>query len=142
LIRKVKDAVKIPVIANGDIKNVDDAKRALELSGANGVMIGRACYGKPWLINQISQQLSAKENNKEDFVIPSIAEQKIIVLNHFGEMIEHYGEQVGVMLARKHIGWYSSGLRNGAEFRAKINTLKEILEIEDHINSFYESQIF
>ena len=141
LIRNVKDAVKIPVIANGDIKNVDDAKRALELSRADGVMIGRACYGKPWLINQISQQLSAKENNKADFVIPSIAEQKIIVLNHFDEMIEHYGQLVAIPLARKHIGWYSSGLRNGAEFRAKINTLKEIEEVKDHINTFYESQI-
>ena len=137
LIRNVKDAVKIPVIANGDIKNVDDAKRALELSGANGVMIGRACYGKPWLINQISQQLSGRD----DFVIPSIAEQKIIVLNHFDEMIEHYGQLVAIPLARKHIGWYSSGLRNGAEFRAKINTLKEIEEVKDHINTFYESQI-
>ena len=137
LIRNVKDAVKIPVIANGDIKNVDDAKKALELSGADGVMIGRACYGKPWLIKQISLGL----DGRDDFVAPNVAEQRQIVLNHFGEMIEHYGEQVGVMLARKHIGWYSSGLRNGAEFRAKINTLKEVLEIEDHINSFYESQI-
>ena len=137
LIRNVKDAVKIPVIANGDIKNVDDAKKALELSGADGVMIGRACYGKPWLINQINHQLAGDDN----FEIPSIAQQQKIVLAHFEDMMEHYGEQVGVMLARKHIGWYSSGLRNGAEFRAKVNTLKEVEEIKDHINSFYEGQI-
>jgi tRNA-dihydrouridine synthase B len=137
LIRNVKDAVKIPVIANGDIKNVDDAKKALELSGANGVMVGRACYGKPWLINQISYQLAGRD----DFVIPSIAQQKLIVLNHFDEMVEHYGEQVAIPLARKHIGWYSSGLRNGAEFRAKVNTLKDVLAIKDHINTFYENNI-
>lgn len=137
LIRNVKDAVKIPVIANGDIKNVDDAKKALELSGADGVMIGRSCYGKPWLINQINHQLAGDDN----FEIPSIAQQQKIVLAHFEDMMEHYGEQVGVMLARKHIGWYSSGLRNGAEFRAKVNTLKEVEEIKDHINSFYEGQI-
>jgi tRNA-dihydrouridine synthase B len=137
LIRNVKDAVKIPVIANGDIKTVDDAKKALELSGANGVMVGRACYGKPWLINQISHQL----NGREDFIIPNIAEQKIIVLKHLDEMVEHYGQQVAIPLARKHIGWYSGGLRNGAEFRAKINTLKDLVEIKDNINSFYENQL-
>jgi tRNA-dihydrouridine synthase B len=133
----VVKCIKIPVIANGDIKNAEDAKKALELSGADGVMIGRACYGKPWLINQISHQLVGRD----DFVIPNIIEQKLIVLNHFDEMIEHYGEQVAIPLARKHIGWYSSGLRNGAEFRAKVNTMKEAVEIKDHINTFYESQI-
>jgi len=137
LIRNVKDAVKIPVIANGDIKNADDAKKAMELSGADGVMIGRACYGRPWLIDQISHQLAGDE----DFAVPSIAQQKLIVLGHLDEMIEHYGEQVAIPLARKHIGWYSSGLRNGAEFRARVNTLKEIEEVKDHINSFYEDQI-
>jgi tRNA-dihydrouridine synthase B len=137
LIRNVKDAVKIPVIANGDIKNAEDAKKALELSGADGVMIGRACYGRPWLIAQISGELSGQT----DYQIPEIAVQKKIVLDHFEEMINHYGEQVAIPLARKHIGWYSSGLRNGAEFRAKVNTLKDALEIKDHINRFYDNQL-
>lgn len=136
LIKNVKDVVKIPVIANGDIKNVEDAKKALELSGADGVMVGRACYGKPWLINQINSQLNGNDN----FVIPNIIQQKQIILNHFEEMIDHYGQLVAIPLARKHIGWYSSGLKNGAEFRAKVNIMKDVLEIKDHINRFYESQ--
>ena len=136
LIANVKNVVKIPVIANGDIKNAIDAKKALELSGADGVMIGRACYGRPWLISQINAEL-----NGADYQIPNIDAQKQIVLGHFTDMIAHYGEQVAIPLARKHIGWYSSGLRGGAEFRAKINTLKEAEAIKDYINSFYEGQI-
>jgi tRNA-dihydrouridine synthase B len=137
LISKTKEAVKIPVIANGDIKNSEDAKKALELSGADGVMIGRACYGRPWLINQITRELAGKT----DTVLPTISEQKIIVLNHFDDMIFHYGAEVAIPLARKHIGWYSSGLKGGAAFRAKINTLKEVEVIKDIINQFYDSQL-
>jgi tRNA-dihydrouridine synthase B len=136
LIANVKDAVKIPVIANGDIKNVEDVKKALELSGADGVMIGRACYGRPWLISQINHQLSG---NADDFQVPNIEKQKQIVLDHFQDMINHYGSLVAIPLARKHIGWYSSGMKNGAEFRAKVNTLKDEQEIKDHISSFYDS---
>ncbi len=136
LISNVKNAVKIPVIANGDIKNATDAKKALELSGADGVMIGRACYGRPWLINQIDQELSGNLADQT----PSIKEQKQIVLNHFSDMISHYGAEVAVPLARKHIGWYSSGLKASAEFRAKINTLKEVNEIIENIENFYDNQ--
>ena len=116
-ISKVKNVVKIPVIANGDIKNAQNAKTALELSGADGVMVGRACYGKPWLIAQIADELAGREI----LSTPNIAQQKQIVLAHFKDMISHYGLQVGISLAKKHIGWYSSGLNGSAEFRATIN---------------------
>ena len=136
LISKTKEAVTIPVIANGDIKNSADAKKALDLSGADGVMIGRACYGRPWLIHQITEELMGKNN----IVLPTIAEQKLIILCHFDDMIKHYGAEVAVPLARKHIGWYSSGLKGSADFRAKINTLKEAEIIKDTIHLFYDSQ--
>ncbi len=136
LINAVKEMVKIPVIANGDIKTTADAKRALELSKADGVMIGRACYGKPWLINQINQELKGEVAD----TIPSIEEQQKIVLNHFQEMIDHYGEQVAIPLARKHIGWYSGGLKNSSEFRAKVNITQGAENVQDLIKSFYENQ--
>jgi tRNA-dihydrouridine synthase B len=136
LISNVKNAVKIPVIANGDIKNAADARKALELSGADGVMIGRACYGRPWLINQIDQEL----NGQSAPDAPDINTQKQIVLDHLDDMIEHYGEYVAVPLARKHIGWYSSGLKASAEFRAKINTMKEVAAIKETIANFYDNQ--
>ncbi len=136
LINKVKEAVSIPVIANGDIKSISDAKKALELSKADGVMIGRACYGKPWLINQISQELRGEIPSEN----PSLEEQKAIVLNHFSEMIEHYGEQVAIPLARKHIGWYSSGLKGSAEFRAKVNVTQGEKNVRFAIEEFYDFQ--
>ena len=137
LIGAVKDAVEIPVIANGDIKSTSDAKKAIELSGADGVMIGRACYGRPWLINQISQELKGLEVDAD----PSIAQQKEIVLNHYEEMIKHYGEITAVPLARKHIGWYSGGLKNSSEFRAKINTTQGADNVRKTIENFYEKQL-
>lgn len=136
LISKVSDVVNIPVIANGDIKNAADAKKAIELSKANGVMIGRACYGKPWLISQINAELQGLT----PIETPSIQQQKEIVLNHFGEMIEHYSEQVAIPLARKHIGWYSAGLKSSAEFRAKVNVTQGADNVRAEIHRFYDSQ--
>lgn len=136
LIANVKNAVKIPVLANGDIKNSQDAKKALELSGADGVMVGRGVYGKPWLINQINADLKGQNAIPS----PTIEEQSKIVLSHFAEMIDHYGEQVAIPLARKHIGWYSSGLKGSADFRAKINVTQGAENVRDAIETFYASQ--
>ena len=137
LISHVKEAVKIPVIANGDIRNSDDARKAIELSGADGVMVGRAVYGKPWLIAQINSELSGQGK----IPTPSIAQQKEIVLNHFAEMVEHYGAQTAIPLARKHIGWYSSGLKGSAEFRAKINVTQGKENVIEEIERFYDLQL-
>ncbi len=135
LISRTKEAVKIPIIANGDIKNSQDAKRALELSKADGVMIGRAVYGKPWLIAQVAAELKGEQ----PIATPSIAEQKKIILNHFNEMIDHYGEQTAIPLARKHIGWYSAGIKSSSEFRAKINTTQGADNVRAEIERFYDN---
>lgn len=134
LISRTKEAVKIPIIANGDIKNAEDAKKALELSKADGVMVGRAVYGKPWLISQINSELKGEA----PIATPSISEQKEIILNHFNEMIDHYGEQTAIPLARKHIGWYSAGLKSSSEFRAKINTTQGAENVRAEIERFYD----
>ena len=134
-ISKVKKAVKIPVIANGDIVCFDTAREALDKSGADGVMIGRGAYGKPWLISQIAHFLKTGDKISP----PSIKEQFVIVMNHYDDMINYYGVDVGVKMARKHLGWYSSGLPNSSEFRATINQTIDAAEVKEKIQRFYGS---
>ena len=136
-ISKVKQAVKIPVIANGDIVCIDSAMEALEQSGADGVMIGRGAYGKPWLISQVAHFLATGEKSPP----PSLEAQLALVLEHYDAMIEHYGDDVGIKMARKHLGWYSNGLPNSGEFRAAINQLSKKSDVTNRINEFYGSLI-
>lgn len=133
-IATVKDKVKIPVIVNGDIKTTQDVIEALKQSNANGVMIGRAIYGKPWLFKEIECQLKG-----EHFTEPTKEEKGNLLLKHFNKILEHYGEQIGMPAARKHIAWYSAGLKGSSEFRNEINKLKNVEEIRRKIEQFFKN---
>ena len=136
-IRAVKDAVKIPVIANGDITTLEDAETALHRSGADGLMIGRGSYGRPWFLRQVIHYLRTRER----LPAPSLAQQLATVLAHYEAMLMHYGVSVGLRIARKHIGWYSKGLPGSAEFRAAVNRSENVGEVKAMIRGFFEPLI-
>lgn len=132
-IQRVKQAVDLPVIANGDVTSLDNVSEILEKSGADGVMIGRGSYGKPWFLAQVIEYL--KTGNRVE--APSIAAQYEIMRGHYEDMLSHYGAVPGMRMARKHVGWYTKGLPKSAEFRAKVNSIPEPADVLAAIDEFY-----
>jgi tRNA-dihydrouridine synthase B len=135
-ITELKDIVKIPYLCNGDIKSGEDATRALQESRANGVMIGRAALGRPWLPNQIMKFLD------EGKILPSppLEEQLKIVMEHFDAVLDFYGKDRGVKLFRKHFCWYSGGLTGSSNFREIINRAEDVSFIKNYARDFYEER--
>ena len=136
-IASVKGAVGIPVIANGDITTVEQAADALARSGADGVMVGRGCYGRPWFPAQVAAFLRDGKRVPD----PSLAEQKAILLEHYHAMLAHFGSQPGLRLGRKHVAWYSRGLHGSAEFRAAVMRCDDVAAVLRLIDAFYDPLI-
>jgi len=123
-IRAIKQSVRIPIIANGDIRTPEKAREVLLHTGADAVMIGRAAQGRPWIFREIEHYLATGRQLPE----PSIQEIRSIMLGHLHNLYAFYGESTGVRVARKHISWYSKGQPGGAVFRDRVNRLDTIAE--------------
>ncbi len=133
-IKAVKAAVSIPVMANGDIDSPEKARHVLEYTGADAVMIGRAAQGRPWIFREIDHYLKTGEK----LAPPEVAEIRDVLVGHLDDLYAFYGAERGSRVARKHIAWYTKGLKNSAMFRARMNQLQTSREQLDAVRGFFD----
>lgn len=137
-ISRVREAVSVPVIANGDMRSMTDIRHALDASGAHGVMVGRGCYGRPWFAGHAAKALE----EGGDVTAPPLSTQKEITLQHFEDMLAHYGLPSGIRNARKHLGWYvEEVLGQGGEagpWRRRLFEESDARQVRAHICEFYD----
>jgi tRNA-dihydrouridine synthase B len=135
MIRAVKEAVSVSVIGNGDVRSGRDARRMIDETGCDGVMIGRAVQGNPWLFREAKQYIETGLLPPE----PTPAEREIVMLRHLKDMAALAGEDIGVREMRKHLCWYTKGLPGGAEFRERINRMSRVGDVERGVCDYFRT---
>jgi tRNA-dihydrouridine synthase B len=136
-IAKIKSAIEIPVIANGDITTPEKAAWVLRYTGVDGIMVGRAAQGNPWIFREITHFLETGRV----LAAPSVVEVRDTLLGHLANLYEFYGEHTGVRVARKHISWYSKGLTGGSVFRNLVNRVESTGQQLSMVREFFDAQL-
>ena len=147
IIKQVKEAVNIPVIGNGDIKDIESAKKMFDYTGVDGIMIGRAALGNPWIFKNIIYKIDNRSDElcessclvQRDNIIPTKEERLHIILKHINLAVQEKGEYVGIREMRKHISGYTKNLPNSSEFRERMNRIENKKELIDFIKEYMNS---
>lgn len=132
-IRKIKEALHIPVIGNGDVVDGNSAKKLFEETGVDGIMIGRAVRGNPWIFREVLSELSTGEKPGR----PTYTQMREMILSHAALMLQTKGEYIGIREMRKHVSWYTAGIPGSAQLRGKINSVETFEELEELVKRIF-----